>query len=178
VRAVSVDYRAPAVPETARAQALLERCFRRNPVDRPSAGDLAGAYEPDISGTRDIVTALCEENDRLKAAYQELEAKLKASEATSLRNAEEKIRIEDGIAVLYQSLHLDRGHRLVPDAPLPKKNSLKVALRCHAAELPQGWRPGPPPCATRPIAQGSKSSGISRQPIVGSQRQVVDWGGL
>jgi hypothetical protein len=67
------------VPETARAQALLERCFRRNPVNRPSAGDLAGAYAPVVSGARDIVTALCEENDRLKAAYQELEAKLKAS---------------------------------------------------------------------------------------------------
>jgi serine/threonine protein kinase len=46
MRAVSVDYRVPAVPETAPAHALLQRCFLRNPADRPSAGDLADAFAP------------------------------------------------------------------------------------------------------------------------------------
>jgi serine/threonine protein kinase len=46
IRVVSVDYRAPAVPETAPAHALLGRCFLPNPVDRPSAGDLADAFAP------------------------------------------------------------------------------------------------------------------------------------
>jgi hypothetical protein len=58
--AVLVDNRAPAVPETAHAHALLERCFQRNPVDRPSAGDLADAFAPltGISGARDVMTEL------------------------------------------------------------------------------------------------------------------------
>jgi serine/threonine protein kinase len=46
MRAVSVDYRSPAVPETAPAFALLRSCFRRNPMERPSAGDLADAFAP------------------------------------------------------------------------------------------------------------------------------------
>jgi serine/threonine protein kinase len=107
VKAVSVDYRAPAVPETARAHALLGRCFQRNPVDRPSAGDLAAAFVPVISGARDIVTALCEENDRLKAAYQDLEAKLMACEATSLRNENGlfflKVFVYDGHHFIFSS---------------------------------------------------------------------------
>jgi serine/threonine protein kinase len=130
VRAVSVDYRAPAVPETARAHALLGRCFQRNPVDRPSAGDLADAFAPVISGAEDVVTAVCEENDRLKVACEELEAKLKACESALSRkeNAfrinknhmelevfqlkldminiqKENTRLRTGVAGLYHSLH-------------------------------------------------------------------------
>ncbi len=58
--AVLVDNRAPAVPETAHAHALLERCFQRNAVDRPSTGDLADAFAPPpgISGARDVITEL------------------------------------------------------------------------------------------------------------------------
>ncbi len=78
--AVAVHYRAPAVPETAHAHALLGRCFLRNPEDRPSAGDLADAFAPP-SGARDIIPELCEEMDRLTAANTMLEARLKAAEA-------------------------------------------------------------------------------------------------
>ncbi len=46
MRAVSVDYRAPAVPAGAPAHTLLQRCFLRTPLDRPSAGDLADAFAP------------------------------------------------------------------------------------------------------------------------------------
>jgi mitogen-activated protein kinase kinase kinase len=80
MRAVSVDYRAPAVPETAPAHALLGRCFLRNPADRPSAGDLADAFAPP-SGARDMIAELCEEMDRLNAANTVLEARLQAAEA-------------------------------------------------------------------------------------------------
>jgi serine/threonine protein kinase len=80
MRAVSLDYRAPAVPETAPAHALLARCFLRNPAHRPSAGDLADAFAPP-SGARDMIAELCEEMDRLKAANTMLEARLKAAEA-------------------------------------------------------------------------------------------------
>jgi len=80
MRAVSVDYRAPAVPETAPAHALLGRCFLRNPEHRPSAGDLADAFAPP-SGARDIIPELCEEMDRLNAAKIMLEDTLKAAEA-------------------------------------------------------------------------------------------------
>ncbi len=54
------DNRAPAVPETAHAHALLECFFQGNPVDRPSAGDLADAFAPlsGISGVRDVMTEL------------------------------------------------------------------------------------------------------------------------
>jgi mitogen-activated protein kinase kinase kinase len=78
--AVAVHYRAPAVPETAPAHALLGRCFLRNPAERPSAGDLADAFAPP-SGARDMIAELCEEMDRLNAANTMLEARLKAAEA-------------------------------------------------------------------------------------------------
>ena len=80
MRAVSVDYRATAVPETAREHVLLGRCFLHNPEHRPSAGDLADAFAPP-SGARDIIPELCEEMDRLNAAKTMLEATLKAAEA-------------------------------------------------------------------------------------------------
>ena len=72
MRAVSVDYRAPAVPETAPVHALLQRCFLRNPADRPSAGDLADAFAPPptcslAKDARRVVTKLCEETDTLKS---------------------------------------------------------------------------------------------------------------
>jgi serine/threonine protein kinase len=85
MRAVSVEYRAPAVPETAPAHALLGRCFLRNPADRPSASDLADAFAPP-SGAQDMIAELMmaelyEEMDRLNAANTMLEARLKAAEA-------------------------------------------------------------------------------------------------
>ena len=80
MRAVSLDYRAPAVPETAPAHALLARCFLRNPAHRPSAGDLADAFAPP-SGARYLIPELCEEMDRLNAANTMLDARLKATEA-------------------------------------------------------------------------------------------------
>ncbi len=46
MRTVSVGYRVSDVPETAPAHFLLQRCFLINPVDRPSAGDLADAFAP------------------------------------------------------------------------------------------------------------------------------------
>jgi mitogen-activated protein kinase kinase kinase len=83
--AVAVHYRAPAVPETAPAHALLGRCFLRNPADRPSASDLADAFAPP-SGAQDMIAELMmaelyEEMDRLNAANTMLEARLKAAEA-------------------------------------------------------------------------------------------------
>jgi hypothetical protein len=57
VRAVSVDYRAPAVAETARVDALLGRCFQCNPVDRPSAGDLADAFAPVYLSSRSTINS-------------------------------------------------------------------------------------------------------------------------
>jgi hypothetical protein len=41
------------------------RCFLRNAVDRPSAGDLADTIAPP-SGVRDVITELREDMDRLK----------------------------------------------------------------------------------------------------------------
>ena len=79
MRAVSVDYRAPAVPEYAPAHALLGRCFLRNPEHRPSAGDLDACAPP--SGAPDLIPELCEEMDRLNAAKTMLEATLNAAEA-------------------------------------------------------------------------------------------------
>ena len=79
MRAVSVDYRAPAVPEYAPAHALLGRCFLRNPEHRPSAGDLDACAPP--SGAPDLIPELCEEMDRLNAANTMLEARLNAAEA-------------------------------------------------------------------------------------------------
>jgi len=61
-------------------------------VDRPSAGDLADAFAPGISGARDVVTALCEENDRLKSSHETLQA-------TALRNVEGKIQIMQVLVV-------------------------------------------------------------------------------
>jgi serine/threonine protein kinase len=80
MRAVSVDYRAPAVPETEHAHALLGPCFLRNPEHRPSAGDLADAVESP-SGARDIIPELCEEMDRMNTDKTMFETTLKAAEA-------------------------------------------------------------------------------------------------
>ena len=85
MRAVSVAnhvgcYRAPAVPETTSAHALLARCFLHSPEHRPSAGDLADAFAPS-SGARDLIPELCEEMDSLNTAKTMLEATLKAAEA-------------------------------------------------------------------------------------------------
>ena len=80
MRVVSVDYRAPAVSETAPAHALLGRCFMRNSEHRPSAGELADACAPP-SGAKDLIPELCEEMDRLNAANTMLDARLKATEA-------------------------------------------------------------------------------------------------
>jgi serine/threonine protein kinase len=89
MRAVSVDYRVPAVPETAPAHALLGGCFLRNPADRPSAGDLADAFAPP-SGVRDMIAELCQEMDRLKASNTMLEARLKAAEAVLAEERRER----------------------------------------------------------------------------------------
>jgi serine/threonine protein kinase len=107
VRAVSVDYRAPAVPETAQAHALLERCFQRNPVDRPSAGDLADAFAPlpGISGARDIITELCQENDRLKAANENLRVELKASQDLLVKKEKEARAEAAGREKVYLCAH-------------------------------------------------------------------------
>jgi len=112
VRAVSVDYRAPPVPETARAHALLGRCFQRNPVDRPSAGDLAVAFAPGISGARDVVTALCEEIDRLKAANADLAAKVIAGKAPMLRDAERRAKLDEVITRFADLTAVGRGEFL------------------------------------------------------------------
>jgi hypothetical protein len=102
IRAVSVYYRAPAVPETTHAHALLERCFQRNAVDRLSAGDLADAFAPPLgtSGARAVISELFEENDRLKVDNERLESELISCQALLLRTEEKKNLIEDGLARL------------------------------------------------------------------------------
>jgi regulator of replication initiation timing len=104
IRAVSVYYRAPAVPETTHAHALLERCFQRNAVDRLSAGDLADAFAPPLgtSGARAVISELFEENDRLKVDNERLESELISCQALLLRTEEEKNLIEDGLARLKE----------------------------------------------------------------------------
>ena len=92
MRAVSVDYRAPAVPETAPAHALLGRCFLRNPEHRPSAGDLDACAPP--SGAPDLIPELCEEMDRLNAANTMLVSRLKATEALLAEERLEREKLE------------------------------------------------------------------------------------
>jgi regulator of replication initiation timing len=56
-----------------------------------SAGDLADAFVPPsgISGARVVISELCEENDRLKAANEKLQAELKASQALLVKKEQE-----------------------------------------------------------------------------------------
>ncbi len=79
MRAVSVDYRAPAVPEYAPAHALLGRCFLRNPEHRPSAGDLDACAPP--SGAPN-------------AANTMLVSRLKATEALLAEERLEREKLE------------------------------------------------------------------------------------
>jgi hypothetical protein len=92
MRAVSVDYRAPAVPEYAPAHALLGRCFLRNPEHRPSAGDLDACAPP--SGAPDLIPELCEEMDRLNAANTMLVSRLKATESLLAEERLEREKLE------------------------------------------------------------------------------------
>jgi hypothetical protein len=93
-----IDYRAPAVSETA-VCSLHGRCFLRNPEHRPSAGDLADAFVPP-SGARDLIPEVCEEMDRLNAANTMLEARLKATEALLAEERLEKTDLEAQLALV------------------------------------------------------------------------------
>jgi len=57
-------------------------------------------FVPGISGARDVVTALCEENDRLKAANEELAVRVISGQAPTLRDEERRAMLDESCIVL------------------------------------------------------------------------------
>ena len=75
--AVAVQYRVPAVPDSAPAASFLRRCFAKDPRERPSAGELAAALAPPSpAAAHNAVSQLEQRSEEMQVRIEELESEV------------------------------------------------------------------------------------------------------